>query len=84
MSKWEYCAVVGIGKLTRDLNPYYPAIWHFTAEGVQVIQIKGKEAAEVGRTIARLGEEGWEMVGCGTEGGDNSSHHVVYFKRPKS
>lgn len=78
MSTWEYCAVIGIDRVTpgRHLHPLYPAIWYFTKEGVQVVELKGNEAKEVAQTIARLGEEGWEMVGC--------EPLAVYFKRPKA
>jgi hypothetical protein len=83
MAGWEYCAVKGIRGLDigkRDLQTYNPAVWCFTSEGVETVEIKGREAAEVGRTIAQLGHEGWEMVGCGNLYADT---HVVYFKRLK-
>ena len=91
MSKWEYCAVVGLRKplSNRQLDPKYPAIWYFTPSGVVINEItggKGLETKEIGRVIANLGEQGWEMVGCANvvEGGSNStdSSHCLYFKRP--
>lgn len=39
-----------------------------------------KRTAAVMETIARLGEEGWELTGCGYIGG---AFHMLYFKRPK-
>ena len=88
MTKWEYCAVVGISsKGGRLLEPYHPAIWSFTPRGYEVVQITGQEAAEVAKIIAHLGEEGWEMVACanaGETGLSGSEAHILYFKRPKS
>ena len=87
MAGWEYCAVAGISQKTthldgnpRHLGTYCPAVWYFTSEGVQTVEIKGREAAEVGRTIAQLGHEGWEMVGCGDT---SQTTHTVYFERLK-
>jgi hypothetical protein len=80
MQKWEYCAIIGMRSTLRDLNPAYPALWHFSNEGYGSTPIKGYEAAEVAKTIAELGEQGWEMIGTGCEAG---GVHILYFKRPK-
>ncbi|MDP2937605.1 MAG: hypothetical protein Q8O86_14065 [Dehalococcoidia bacterium] len=82
MQKWEYCAVVGVGQASssRHLLPEYPALWHFAPDGCHLTEIKGKEALEIAKTIATLGEEGWEMVGCGNT---DVKRHTLYFKRPK-
>jgi hypothetical protein len=34
---------------------------------------------DVAKVLARLGDEGWEMVGCGAV---FASGHFLYFKRP--
>ncbi len=34
---------------------------------------------EVAKVLAQLGDEGWEMVGCGAV---FASGHFLYFKRP--
>lgn len=94
MQKWEYCAVVEMRTDSQKLDPYYPAIWYFTSEGFKVVSLlqpgteKGgppyqlkKEANEVSKAIARLGQDGWEMVGCGTTA---EVTHTLYFKRPQS
>jgi hypothetical protein len=76
MQKWEYCAVVGIHQDYHKLKPYFPGIWHFTENGIQATQIKGTQADEIAKTIAQLGEQGWEMAG--------SMEGTLYFKRPQS
>ena len=82
MPAWEYCSVVGIRSSVYDrkLTPYYPAIWQFNLDGISVIEIKGDESKEVSRTIARLGQDGWEMVGCVHT---SEFSHAIYFKRLK-
>jgi len=87
--RWEYCAVVGLvrrsGQLTatRDPGAYYPAVWYFTTQGMLKQEIRGNEAIELGKAIAALGEQGWEMVGiAGMEVG-STSDSGIFFKRPK-
>lgn len=82
MQEWEYCAIVGVSRYDRNLNPGYPALWYFTASGVDIVEIAGQEeAADVARAVAELGAQGWEMVGCGNT---SQFHHAIYFKRPTS
>lgn len=83
MQKWEYCAVVGVGRvnISRRPRPLFPAIWYFDVDGVQVVELKGQEAHELARAIALLGNQGWEMT---TGGNLGDATHVIYFKRPKS
>jgi len=80
MSQWEYCAVVGIFNSfqNRHLSPKFPAVWYFAPGGIQIDEIKSKDVQAVTQTIARLGEEGWEMVGCGNL---EVAEHAIYFKR---
>lgn len=82
MQQWEYCAVVGVGRinLSRRPRPVFPAIWYFDVNGVQVVELKGQEADEVARAIALLGEQGWEMT---TNGNLGDATHAIYFRRPK-
>ncbi|MEI7554984.1 hypothetical protein [Candidatus Chlorohelix sp.] len=81
MAKWEYCCVIGMGKLMRNLEPSFPAIWFFREDGIEIVDIKSKtEGNDVAKVIARLGLEGWEMVGAGNNG---TEHHSLYFKKPK-
>jgi hypothetical protein len=80
MQKWEYCAVVGIVRNERRLEPKFPAIFWFTPGGFRVTEIKGKENDMTATSIAELGEQGWEMVGVGT--GYQGVSQTLYFKRP--
>lgn len=85
MAKWEYCAVVGLRRSGNNtVTSYYPSVEYFTAKGVQTVPIRGDtredEIASLARTIAQLGEEGWEMVGCGN---NSEVTHSIYFKRLK-
>ena len=78
--KWEYCALKGINSQLRSLHPTFPALWYFSQEGVQIVEIKGNdETNQVAYTLAKLGAEGWEMSGCGHDG---QISHILYFKRP--
>ncbi len=80
MTKWEYCAVKGVSSQMRDLHPTFPALWYFGEQGVQITELKSQpEKDEVAYTIAKLGMEGWEMVGGGHDG---QISHILYFKRP--
>jgi hypothetical protein len=69
MTKWEYCAIAGIHKFPngRGFDTYYPEKWSFLPDtGTMTSEITGgreKETKDVGRLIAKLGEEGWELVG---------------------
>ena len=83
--RWEYCAVVGVSRKqtqiansSRDMGGYYSAVWYFNSGGYTKQEIHGNEAIELGRVIAWLGDQGWEMVGVGGLNGD-----TLYFKRPK-
>ncbi len=82
MQQWEYCAIIGVGRLniSRRPRPLFPAIWYFDVNGVQVVELKGQEADEVARAIALLGEQGWEMTAGGNLG---DATHAIYFKRPR-
>ena len=69
MQKWEYCEIAWEGD-------HKLAIFYTTYERLKV-SLGDNEA--VGRYIAQLGEDGWEM--CGTS--ENQGMSRVYFKRPK-
>jgi hypothetical protein len=82
MPKWEYCAVWGISSIIRGLRKgsYVtdPDFWAMNRQGIKVAPMKGG-IHQVAATIAKLGEEGWEMVGCGNV---SEGAHTIYFKRP--
>lgn len=79
MPKWEYCAVAGIARRTRELVAAYPVIWYFTAEGCIKEEIRGDERQGLAQAIAALGDDGWEMVSAAT--GMGSGDTMLYFKR---
>jgi hypothetical protein len=57
----------------------------FTLGGLTATRISGNEINELAKTIACLGEHGWEMVGTGARslGGNQETNHIIYFKRPR-
>jgi hypothetical protein len=81
MQKWEYCAVGPVA-----FAPEGPAGYDAVLAAFSAARLKSTDTDEIARTIARLGEEGWEMVGCGDIGPRPLSTgimHYLYFKRPK-
>ena len=80
MQKFEYCAVYQITQMEGWLTTVgmaYKA--DFTGQGAtrQDLDHNPDALAEV---IAKLGDEGWEMVGTGVV---SEHYHAIYFKRPK-
>jgi len=71
--RWEYCA------LTKAV--YVGSI----SGGVEVIEVEetALERSGPGRAIARLGAEGWELVGEGPLEIKVHGGRALYFKRPK-
>jgi hypothetical protein len=87
MQKWEHCCVGPI-KESSGWKGHYPKLSFFEPDGLEEESIKASggstEEDVLAATIARLGEEGWEMVGCGTLGsGQGINMHYLYFKRPQ-
>jgi hypothetical protein len=88
MQKWDYCVIGPIKEAKGRWEGYHPNFYSFSTAGLQDLDIpmeKGdQEKDALARQIAKLGDEGWEMVGCGgVNAGDYQSHHYIYFKRPK-
>jgi hypothetical protein len=91
MQKWEYCCVGPIKADVGSWKGHYPYLRFFEPDGLHDKRIKGErgltEEAVLAATVAHLGEEGWEMVGCGIVGdlsaGSGDLKHLLYFKRPK-
>ncbi len=80
--EWEYCALMALGRSGTSLNVVNPsALYRFTSDGTVEEKLAGKQYHEMGKAIARLGAEGWEMVGVGTT--DKGETHILYFKRAK-
>jgi hypothetical protein len=84
MPKWEYCAIVGPSFAGTRFKPEFPSLWKFTPNGAEGFGIGKPEPDELAKRIAQLGEEGWEMVGCGSTGHASQAAQVLYFKRLKA
>ena len=85
--QWEYCAV---------LKAQYPGsvrlvywITYFRSEGVKVEDVEaGAGNSPFGRAVAKLGQDGWEMVGEGpleirleVRPGSPATPTAMFFKR---
>jgi len=82
--KWEYCSLTKAGYPGSTRGGLY-WISYFRDAGVQVVEIE-EQATERGgpsKAIAKLGEEGWEMVGQGPLEIRQGGLNAIYFKRPK-
>jgi hypothetical protein len=93
MQKWEYCVITAMSsdRLARE-KPYYvrtrrggkqfgSRVVYFTENIQQSLVMEGTTWADkLTQAISQLGDEGWEMVGCGNVA---AAAHSLYFKRPK-
>ncbi len=81
--KWEYCS------LTRAVvGPSRGGLYwisYFRDSGVQVVEVEELATERTGpaKAIAKLGEEGWEMIGQGPLEIRQGGLNALYFKRPK-
>ena len=95
--KWEYCVITGIDvDALGGFEPYYPCLTYFSLNGTEVINLSNKaaskrpsgwekanEAGYVAHVIAKLGSEGWEMVGVGSgRSAQGTGPQCIYFRRP--
>lgn len=83
-SKWEYCALTRAAYVASNRGGLY-WISYFRDSGVQVVEIEDTALEKNGpsKAIARLGEEGWEMIGEGPLDIRQGELKALYFKRPK-
>jgi hypothetical protein len=70
--RWEYCELIYIGSAEEDYRLNFYAAEHTRTYALT--------AQERGRTIAQLGQEGWELITSSVHG----THEALYFKRPLS
>ena len=82
--KWEYCALTRAAYVVSNRGGLY-WISYFRNSGVQVVEIEDTALEKNGpsKAIARLGEEGWEMIGEGPLEIRQGELKALYFKRPK-
>ena len=84
--QWEYCAVV---KAQYVGSPQGGIYWiaYFKGEGVRVEDVKvGPQGNAFAKAVAKLGEDGWDMVGEGPleiRPGPGGTPTAVFFKRRK-
>ena len=70
MKRYEYCIIDGVDNTGHNFNS------KLAFSNGQVVEIASKKLTNV---LYVLGEDGWEMVGCGSE--TEGSYHTIYFKR---
>lgn len=93
IQKWEYCAIISAGLGTGNVGERGIAvIRYFQAGGLKEETVEfvpgiGKrnffltdEALD--KAIAKLGDEGWEMV-LKEPDAEDKPRTIIYFKRPK-
>ena len=82
-ARWEYCALSRTAYSgTNRAGRYW--ISYFKESGVEVVEIEEKvldQGATVAKAIARLGDEGWEMVGQSELPVRTGRVEALYFKR---
>jgi hypothetical protein len=84
--QWEYCAVV---KAQYVGSPQGGIYWiaYFRGEGVRTEDVRvGPTGNAFAKAVAKLGDEGWDMVGEGPleiRPGPGGTPTAVFFKRRK-
>jgi hypothetical protein len=84
--QWEYCAVV---KAQYAGSPQGGIYWiaYFKGEGVRTEDVKaGPMGNAFAKAVAKLGEDGWDMVGEGpleVRLGPGGTQTAMFFKRRK-
>jgi hypothetical protein len=84
--RWEYCAVSKAGYTASNRGGSY-WISYFRDTGVDIVEVEERaseqQGAAVVKAIARLGSEGWEMVGQADLPVKTGRLEAIYFKRRK-
>lgn len=81
--RWEYCSISKAVTSPSRGGLYW--ITYFRNGGIHQVEVE-EQATERGgpaKAIAKLGEEGWEMVGQGPLETRQGGLNAIYFKRPK-
>ncbi len=87
---WEYCAVVK-AQIPGAVRLVYWIV-NFKGEGVRIEPVEaGVSGNSFGKAVAKLGEDGWEMVGEGPlqgsfdprPGPPTNAPSALFFKRRK-
>jgi hypothetical protein len=84
--RWEYAAVSKAGYTASNRGGTY-WVSYFRDTGVDIIEVEERaseqQGAAVVKAIARLGNEGWEMVGQAELPVRTGRLDAIYFKRRK-
>jgi hypothetical protein len=86
MQQWEYCYISGI-RINGSFETSYPRITRFSSKNPFIEKVElgkkphNEEIFGVAESIAKLGEEGWEMVSAATLG--STVYFTLFFKRLK-
>ena len=84
--RWEYCTVSKAGYTVSNRGGTY-WISYFKDTGVEIVEVEERaseqQGAAVVKAIARLGNEGWEMVGQAELPVKTGRFDAIYFKRRK-
>jgi hypothetical protein len=82
--KWEYCALTKAAYVGSNRNGRY-WVSYFSDKGAQVVEYEETALERNGpaKAIAKLADEGWEMVGEGPLDIRQGELRALYFKRPK-
>lgn len=84
--RWEYCTVSKAGYTASNRGGTY-WISYFRDAGVEIVEVEERASEQQGsavvKAIARLGNEGWEMVGQADLPVKAGRVEAIYFKRRK-
>ena len=84
--RWEYCTVSKAGYTASSRGGTY-WISYFKDTGVEIVEVEERaseqQGAAVVKAMARLGNEGWEMVGQADLPVKTGRLEALYFKRRK-
>ncbi|HYG82103.1 MAG TPA: hypothetical protein VD861_17015 [Pyrinomonadaceae bacterium] len=86
VERWEYCTVSKAGYTASNRGGAY-WISYFRDTGVDIVEVEERASEQQGsavvKAIARLGNEGWEMVGQADLPVKAGHVEAIYFKRRK-
>ncbi|MGB7926498.1 MAG: hypothetical protein WCF57_24885 [Pyrinomonadaceae bacterium] len=82
--KWEYCALTKAAYVASNRGGLF-WISYFRDTGVQVVEVEDTALERNGpaKAIAKLGDEGWEMITEGPLDLRQGELKAIYFRRPK-